>query len=99
MTVSSVPNFTPCWLCDNDVNAVGGLFCSEFDAYCCKDHIINSRICPVCDCEGVSTPHHMIEWIVDTNENGAPIPPWDMPNAYDVHVTHFNMYNDEEIIL
>lgn len=96
MTKSSIPNYTPCWLCDNDVNAVGGLFCSEFDDYCCKDHIINSRVCPVCDCEGVSTPHHMIQWIVDSSsENDAPIPAFDIPSAYDLHVDHFSMYNQE----
>jgi hypothetical protein len=71
MTVSSVPNYKSCWLCDNNVNAVGGLFCSEFDTYCCKDHITNkhsdtylSRICPVCDSEGVNTPHHIIKLVI-----------------------------------
>ena len=99
MTVSSVPNYKSCWLCDNNVNAVGGLFCSEFDAYCCKDHIINDRTCPVCDCEGINTPHHIIEWVVDAESiNDAEIPHFDIPCAYNVHVNHFNMYNDEEVM-
>ena len=93
MTVSSMfadianPNFTPCWLCANDVNAVGGLFCSEFDSYCCKDHIIDSKTCPVCDCEGVQAPHHMIEWVVDSSsENDAPIPPFAFKDGVEVTI-------------
>lgn len=57
MTVSSIPNYKPCWNCNADVNKYGGGFCEEFDAYHC-DKCDNKGVdCPICVSEGIETTH------------------------------------------
>ena len=58
MTVSSIPNYKPCWFCNADVNQHGGAYCEEFDAYHCNmcDNADGIE-CVICKSEQIETRH------------------------------------------
>jgi len=58
MTVSSIPNYIPCWNCNADVNQHGGAYCEEFDAYHCNmcDNADGIE-CVICASEQIETTH------------------------------------------
>ena len=60
-------------MCSNDVHITGGIFCTEFDTYCCNQHPFESDgiHCPVCKCEGITTPlHSILNVVVDDDDEG-----------------------------